>query len=215
MIIIPIGVQCTSATFKNEIEKTHTFPFDWIISNPSFIFEMLVLLLEKNMNIEDLVKNHFFYCEKRANFNGLEHYYTCEHGNALYNTKYNVMFPHDDNSTESFNKYIRRFERLKDTILNSTEDLCFIYTSQSSLEIGNYTIDGKTIIDDVYIYLTKIYKLIGNFRNNYKVVIFDTILEENVELLDKNITLYKLNRCNIWNDVFDQMKKYKDDFTKK
>jgi len=215
MIIIPIGVQCTSATFKNEIEKTHTFPFDWILSNPSFIFEMLVLLLEQNMNIEDLVKNHFFYCEKRANYNIIEHYHTWDDGNALYNDKYNVLFPHDDDKTETIHKYIRRFERLKDTILNSTETLCFIYASQSSLEIGNYTIDGKTIINDVYIYLTKIYILIGNFRNNYKVVIFDTILEENIELLDENITLYKLNRCNTWQDVFDQMKNYKDDFTKK
>ena len=62
MIFIPIGVQCSSAVFKNEIEKTHTLPFDWMFTNPSFIFEMLVLLLEKNMNIEELVKNHFLYC---------------------------------------------------------------------------------------------------------------------------------------------------------
>lgn len=65
MIIIPIGLQCSSATFKNEIKKSYTFPFDWMFATPSFVFEILVLLLEKNMNIEELVKNHFFYCEKR------------------------------------------------------------------------------------------------------------------------------------------------------
>ena len=67
MIIIPIGSQCSSATFKNSIEKTCTYslPFDWMFSSPSFVFEMLVLLLEKNMNTEVLVKDHFFYCEKR------------------------------------------------------------------------------------------------------------------------------------------------------
>ena len=47
MIIIPIGIQCTNATFKNEINKTQSLPFDWMFANPSFVFEMLELLLEK------------------------------------------------------------------------------------------------------------------------------------------------------------------------
>jgi len=38
-----------------------------MFATPSFVFKMLELLLEKNINIEDLVKNHFFNCEKRAN----------------------------------------------------------------------------------------------------------------------------------------------------
>ena len=205
MIIIPIGLQCTTASFKNEIEKRHTLPFDWMFSTPSFVFEMLELLLEKNINIEELVKNHFFYCEKKATLNVQEHYYTCDDGFALYNTKYNVIFPHDDNTIETINKYIRRFERLKDIILNSTEDLYFIYTSQSSLETGNFTINGNIVIKDVYINLSKIYTLISKFRNNYKIIIFDAIQEEPIELLDKNIILYKLNKCNIWTELLPQM----------
>jgi hydroxymethylpyrimidine pyrophosphatase-like HAD family hydrolase len=208
MIIIPIGIQCTTAAFKNEIEKTHTFPFDWMFATPSFVFEMLELLLEKNINIEELVKNYFFCCEKRASYNHVEHYYTCHNGSALYNTKYNVIFPHDKYDNETINKYIRRFERLKDIILNSTECLYFIYTSQSSLENGNFTIDGNIVINDVYVYLSKIYKLISKFRNNYKIILFDTIQEENIELLDKNITLYKLNKCNSWGELLPQMRKY-------
>jgi len=109
MIIIPIGVQCSTAFFKNEICKTSTLPFDWMFATPSFVFEMLVLLLEKNINIEVLVKNHFFICEKKAKYDLLENYYTCENGSACYNSKYNVIFPHDDNSVETINKYIRRF----------------------------------------------------------------------------------------------------------
>lgn len=210
MIIIPIGVQCTSATFKNEIQNTPSLPFNWIFATPSFVFKILTLLLEKNINIEELVKNHFLCCEKRAAMDKLEHYYTCDNGFAFYNTKYNIIFPHDDDSIESINKYIRRFERLKDIILNSTEDLCFIYTSQSSLESGNFTIDGNIIIKDVYVYLTKIYKLIGNFRNNYKIILFDAIQEENIELLDKNITLYKLNKGDTWSELLPQMKEYID-----
>ena len=164
-MIIPIGIQCTSTTFKKKIEDTHTLPFDWMFATPSFVFEMLELLLEKNINIEDLVKNYFFYCEKKATYNITEHYYTCDNGFALFNTKYNVIFPHDKNDIDSINKYIRRFERLKDIILNSTECLYFIYTSQSSLESGNFTIDDNIVINDVYIYLSKIYKLISKFRN--------------------------------------------------
>jgi hypothetical protein len=214
MIIIPIGMQCTSRYFKNEIFKTHTLPFDWMFSNPKFVFEMLILLLEKNINIEYLVKNHFFYCEKRAvvNINRLEHYYSSNNG-IPYNTKYNVIFPHDNNNIETINKYIRRFERLKDIILNSQEDLYFVYTSQSSLESGNFTIDDNIIISDVYVYLSKIYKLIGNFRNNYKMILFDAIKEEEIELLDENITLVKLNKCNSYLDLLSQMKKYTSLFT--
>ena len=208
MIIIPIGVQCSTASFKNEFNKMHTLPFDWMFTTPKFIFEMLILLLVKNMDIKELVENHFFYCDKRANVNGVEHYYTCDNGFAFYNTKYNVIFPHDENSIETINKYIRRFERLKDIILNQTEELYFVYTSQSSLEHGNFTIDGNIIIKDVYIYLTKIYKLIGNFRYNYKMIIFDAIQEEKIELLDENIILYKLNKGNSWGELIPQMKNY-------
>ena len=209
MIIIPIGIQCTNATFKNEINKTQSLPFDWMFATPSFVFEMLELLLLKNINIEDLVKNHFFYCEKRANMNGVEHYYTCDNGSALYNTKYNVIFPHDENNVDTINKYIRRFERLKDIILNSSEQLNFIYTSQSSLENGNFTIDGNTIINNVYVYLSKIYKLIAKFRNNYKIILFDAIQEDSIELLHENIILYKLNKCNNWGELLHQMRNFK------
>ena len=80
MRIIPIGLQCSTAVFKNEIEKTSTLPFDWMFATPSFVYEMLVLLLEKNMNIDELVKHHFLHCEKTANMNGIEHFSSCDSG---------------------------------------------------------------------------------------------------------------------------------------
>jgi hypothetical protein len=207
-MIIPIGLQCSTATFKNEIRKTHTLPFDWMFATPSFVLTMLELLLEKNIDIEDLVKNHFLYCEKRAKLNGVEHFITCDDGTSLYNTKYNVIFPHDENNIDTINKYIRRFERLKDIILNSTENLYFIYASQCSLETGNFTIDGNIVIKDVYVYLTKIYKLIGKFRNNYKIILFDAIQGEQRELLDENIKLIELNKCNNWYEILYQMREH-------
>jgi hypothetical protein len=169
---------------------------------------MLELLLEQNMNIEDLVKQHFFNCEKKVKYTNVEHYYTCDDGNALLNTKYNVIFPHDEDNMDSINKYIRRFERLKNIILNSTERLYFIYTSQSSLESGNFTIDGNIVINDVYGYMSKIYKLIGKFRNNYEIIIFDTIQEEQTYLLDENITLFKLNKCDSWLELLPQKRQH-------
>jgi len=47
IMIISIGLQCTNATLKNEIKKTPTLPFDWMFATPSFVFEMLELLLKK------------------------------------------------------------------------------------------------------------------------------------------------------------------------
>ena len=46
-MIISIGLQCSTASFIDDIQKTYTLPFDWMFANPSFVFEMLELLLEK------------------------------------------------------------------------------------------------------------------------------------------------------------------------
>ena len=57
----------------------------------------------------------------------------------------------------------------------------------------------------MYVYLSKIYKLISKFRNNYKIILFDAIQEEQISLLDENITLIKLNKCNSWGELLPQM----------
>ena len=57
----------------------------------------------------------------------------------------------------------------------------------------------------MYVYLSKIYKLISKFRNNYKIILFDTIQEEQISLLDENITLIKLNKCSCWSLLLPQM----------
>ena len=57
----------------------------------------------------------------------------------------------------------------------------------------------------MYVYLSKIYKLISKFRKNYKIILFDTIQEEQNSLLDENITLIKLNKCNCWRELLHQM----------
>jgi hypothetical protein len=208
MIIIPIGLQCTNATFKRKIGKTsETFPFDWMFAPPKFVFEMLDLLLNKNMNVEELVTKHFFVCDKKATDPVFHHFKSSPEGRFLYNSKYGVIFPHDELSQETVQKYIRRFERLKKLILTTSKELIFMYSSQSSLKRGNYTIDGKEMISDVYSYMTKIYELIGKYHGNYKMFVFDAIQNENKKLLHNDIVLIKLNRCIFWTDFFPQIEK--------
>jgi hypothetical protein len=205
-MIIPIGVQCTNAFFKQNIKKTsETLPFDWMFSTPKFVFQMLELLLDKNMDIQTLVVDNFFACEKRATYDKNEHYYSTEDGFALYNVQYKVIFPHDSHSKETVEKYVRRFERLKTIILCSQEQLCFLYTSQSSLEDGNFTIDGETVLHDVYLHLSNIYSLLSKYNSNFKMVVFDAIQQEDRSLLDRNIILYPLTKSHIIFGLLPQM----------
>lgn len=66
---------------------------------------------------------------------------------------------------------------------------------------------------DVYVYLSKIYTLIGDIRSNYTVIVFDTIQDESDELLDPHIILHKLNRCGGWVDIIPQMRDHIDFLT--
>tara|TARA_B100001769_G_scaffold90749_1_gene69550 strand:+ start:4594 stop:5235 length:642 start_codon:yes stop_codon:yes gene_type:complete len=207
-MIIPIGIQCLNATLKKNINKdTKTLPFDWMLSHPKFVYKILKLLLENKINIEEIVNNHFFYCDKRATYEVIEAYYTHSNGFALYNSKYDVIFPHDKNDEETKMKYIRRLSRLKDLILNSNEKLVFIYSSQSSLKSGNFTIDERVIIKNVYSYLTKIYDLINMYNNNNEMIVFDSILNEDKNKLNEKITLYEMNTCNDWSSLLTQILK--------
>jgi hypothetical protein len=169
---------------------------------------MLELLLDKNMDIRTLVVDHFFACEKKANIQCAEHYYTAEDGFALYNVKYNVIFPHDTDSVETVDKYVRRFERLKNIILHAQEELIFIYTSQSSLESGNFLIDGRKVINDVYLHLSNIYSLLSRYNNNFKMVVFDSVQEEDRLLLNSSIILHPLTKCNHPLELLPQMENY-------
>lgn len=211
---ISLGVQCTIPLFlKNNNLRKEAYPFDWIISNPKFIYEILVLLLN-NCNISDLVINHFFYCLLKADCAKIENYIISKNGFALYNPKYNVIFPHDEYNYNTVQKYIRRFERLKNIILNDNKIIHFIYISQSSLDLGNFKINNVNIIDNVYTYINKIFDLISNYRKNFKIIVFDTILNDNI-ILNKDIELYKLDRCNSWIELIPQVEKYISNITQK
>jgi hypothetical protein len=214
IILVPIGLQCINATLKKKLNMdTETLPFDWLFATSKFVYEMLYLLLEENMNIDILVKEHFFLIEKKAKIiSSKAKFYTCEDGVALYNVKYNAIFPHDTYCEEDIEKYIRRFIRLKELIINSNHELCFIYSSQSSLKKGNFTIDDKQVTDNTYLYLSKLYALINKYNKNYKMIVYDSINNEKEEDLDENIILYKMESCNSWIELLQQIIKNKTNF---
>jgi len=213
MKVVSLGFQCTLNMYLKKINKRKTaYPFDWILSTPKIVFELLKLLLIDNLDTKELVKEYFFKCDGRVNSKFAEHFYIDDNPNGkLHNTKNNLIFPHDEDSIETIEKYIRRFDRLKDDILNSNEEICFIYTSQSNLEgDGNFTIKGINQISNVYMYLNKIYELIGNIRNGkkYKMMIFDAVKNEDKNILNKNIILYELYSCENWVRIEHQLYNY-------
>ena len=217
MSLIPIGLQCATAVFKKNIGKgSETLPFDWMFATSKFVYQMLILLLVENMNIEQLVREHFFKCDGKAGYVLNEHY-TTGSGSALYNSKYDAIFPHDQNNEDNIVKYIRRFTRLKNLILNSSNHLYFIYISQSSLGSGNFTIDGREIVADVYLYLSNIYELIGKYRNNYEMIVFDAIntkcsIDSSKDNIHKDIILHSIKPANCWQELMKEMQNFSINF---
>lgn len=188
--------------------RSHAYPFDWVLSTPKFVYQLLLLLLEIEMPVEQIVNDYFLQIDKKVDFKIVEQYYCCDNGVSLCNTKYNVVFPHDKLNDDTRAKYMRRFQRLKDVILNENEKICFIYTSQSSLKNGNYTIEDKNILTDVYLYLNLIYELIKRHRSDFHFYIFDSIHNEDKSILNKNIRLFELSSCYDWGEMVKQMNFY-------
>lgn len=213
-MIIPIGVHFTDAVFKREINKeSEPFPFDWMISTPSFVFEMLTLLLEKNIDIRTLVIEHFFRFDKKLRYIGVnENYMTIDKNDIdpnyiIYNEKYDALFPNVEYNEITINKYIESFDKLKNIILNShpKEELKLIYTSEYSSLV---MIDGRNIVTSETDYLLKINNLISKYKNNYKLVIFDTNDDDRTKLKNSNIIIIKIKTENHWSFLIEEMVQY-------
>lgn len=179
-IYIPIGFQCTSAQILKKLNKRICgFPFDWIISNPEAIFKILNMLLQKNCDISSLVKTHFFKINNMLRFIIQEEFIDDIHGNILYNSDYNLIYPHFKNNIETVNKLIDRFGSLRDYILNYNEKLVFLYINRL-VNNSNETVDinkTKLIINNKYIQfnlienLNKICLLLDNYISQDRYII--------------------------------------------
>jgi hypothetical protein len=205
-IYISIGAQCTTPTLFKSLEvKKESLPFDWMFSTPEFVFTIIKLLLIDKMEIDHIVDNYFFACDKKAIHNDIQQQFiTDDNGTSLINTKYNVCFPHDN--PDARDKYIRRMERLKKIILNQDNFIYFVYVSVSSLENNNYAIDGCRPIIQLYEYIEKLNTIMKSIRTNYKIVIFDTNKNSNaIPSDDLHMAYYNIEEKYSWGELLPEL----------
>ena len=103
--IIPIGDHCVISIILSELNlRKYSYPFDWVsnieqLYDTNIIYNIQIINeLRISANIDEIVKKYI--------------------GNAFDNNKINsvnnIWFPHDnENIIEIFEKYKRRFDRLK------------------------------------------------------------------------------------------------------
>lgn len=207
---ISLGFQCTVPTVLNLLgKKQETLPFDWMLNNPKFVYEMLNLLLS-GMPVNELVNNHFYLCNERVSIDRdsnhrllAERFSDNSFGNDLYNRKYEVIFPHDRFDAQHIEKYERRFNRLKSIILNTEFNLTFVYISPSSVNEGNLIINGKSIISDVNYYLNQIVELLETHRKEFRFIILDSFPKSDVILNDR-IERIEISPSTEWKGIIDE-----------
>lgn len=205
-LYISLGLQCLTPNIlsHNKLRK-NSYPFDWILSNPYFTYKMLYFLLEDEMDINKIVREHFFRNDKNCWYRNVEHYLFQKNGHGICNELYNVVFPHDRYNEDTIEKYVRRFERLKKDILNTSQNIQFIYISQSSLNSGNFTINGKEVVTNVYENMNNINTLIKKYNKNTHIIIFDAVQNENANILSDEINLYKIEPKSCCNKLFAEV----------
>ncbi len=196
-IYISIGAQCTTSILFEKIDiKAESLPFDWMFSTPEFVYIILKLLLIDNVDINDIIDNHFFVCDNKAIMTNAEHHILDNNGYVLVNSKYNVCFPHD--SLNDRDKYVRRMIRLKNLILDKNNFINFIYISVSSQTSGNYTLNGISPIKDIYYYIEKINDLLKTIISNYKISVFNTDKIHNISNDILHVKYYNIQEQSNW-----------------
>lgn len=211
---ISIGSCCASATLlKMRGLRNNSLPFDWILSHPEFVYNIIKYLLSEN-SLDKIVdefletKNISLNCKPtygdKINYDGgtqlFEKYVTTDEnlgGNVgIYNSKWKISFPHDvskDNIT--IQKYYRRFERLKEILLDKNQIKHFLYISPSSIET-NYSVDGYIVIKNSPYWIDKLSKLLSENKILHNIIYLDSINDE--KILNQNIKYYNLLPKENW-----------------
>ena len=123
------------------------------------------------MDINQIVREHFLRNDQKCGYTRINTFFTTENGTkkfkgyALLNELYDVVFLHDYYNEQTIDKYIRRFERLKEKIMDTSLNIQFIYLSQPSLN-ANFTINGKEIVKNVYENMNNIIELVKKYNKN-------------------------------------------------
>jgi hypothetical protein len=209
---VSLGFQCTVArVFETMGVKQQTLPFDWMLSSPKFVLDTLTKLLIENMDVEELVRTHFFTNDTRAEYHYPETHTGSSKMGWIPNTKaYNALFPHDlPDTPEKFEndtiKYVRRFNRLKELILDKSKTLTFIYISQSSSGKGNFIVDGKEVLTNVYGELNNIFYLLKHIRgSNPNIIMLDTINSNEKVMLLPEIKHISITPKTEWLHMVDE-----------
>lgn len=153
-IHVSLGQRCGAArSIQSEGKREASFPFDWILTPIESLYQLLHLLIEKNIDIEKLVREEFLPIDTLMGCGKPnrppEKYITFKNEGLPYNDKYKICMPHEFNiyklrnikeaRESTIEKYIRRFDRLKSTINDTDRPVCF-----SMQTIGNvYQINGN------------------------------------------------------------------------
>lgn len=183
---ISLGQRCNPGRFfKRHGLRKASYPFDWMLSPIESTGQLLALLLKEEMPVEELVREEFLPFSRMIGCNHWqrrpEHYVTYQDKSGRpYNVKYRQCFPHEpalNNILHSepvqkqlWDKYTRRFNRLKEDITRPDIPICFV------MEIihGIYTLDDKPTwsLETTPVALENIVNLLTSFNSENQFVLF-------------------------------------------
>ena len=208
-IYVPIGFQCTtSEILKKQNKRICSFPFDWIISTPESITKLLTILLDKSTDIKHFVNEEFFKIDGFLNFLKPEEFISHPQGNILFNSKYNLIFPHFRYNVETIEKMIKRFDRLRNYILDSSNKIVFLFVNRLITD-NNYTlnddnilkfsINNKNINLNIKHNFTQLNNLLLQYipSDRFKIIIINAVKQlSDDSIFDKNIIYNELIPLN-------------------
>jgi hypothetical protein len=166
---LSIGFQCTTAAVLKKLNKrTNSFPFDWILSNPSSVLCLIKNLMDCE-DIDEFVKREFLNIDKFVKFIKPEEFIIVESQTQnLLNSKYKFIFPHENsNYNEVVEKYKRRFIRLKETILNKDIKMNIYFIDRLGNN-NNFKINNFNILNNEEDSLNNLVSYMNNIRENNK-----------------------------------------------
>jgi hypothetical protein len=113
-MILPIGNNCVIAqTLKDTNLRKWSYPYDWILCDLKNSIELLLKVLK--MPDEEFPGFFKDFFSREGNKTHILQYNNAE---IFTNVKYGMSFPHDT-IPELYEKYLRRFKRMKDNFYSS------------------------------------------------------------------------------------------------
>jgi len=198
MNLIPLGDHCAPAMILKDLGyRTCSYPFDWYCYNsndPSdsvieFNIDLLLELLDNNININNLI--YKLLGNKIDNKNKINN---------------NFLIPHEEGTIEETNsKYIRRFTRLYENIVNCNSNLFIIILRCHKIDFSK---------------LVKLSNKIQKYNFNNKILLITGIdITEEINMLNLTNLHYKYiyyNKLNAWDEDYTsfrpKIKEYLNNF---